>query len=66
MNHQIIINRLAENKQVFVALLLNIPHELAIWQPGDKKWSMLEIINHLYDEEREDFRCRLDAGRSQC
>lgn len=24
------------------------------------KWSILEVINHLHDEEREDFRQRLD------
>ena len=23
-------------------------------------WSALEVVNHLYDEEREDFRLRLD------
>lgn len=60
MNHHIIINRLAENKQVFEALLKNIPDELIKWRPAENKWSLLEIINHLCDEEREDFRCRLD------
>lgn len=60
MNHQIIINRLAGNKEVIAALLQNIPDELTKWRPDEKKWSLLEIINHLYDEEREDFRCRLD------
>jgi len=60
MNHQIIINRLADNKEVFASLLQNIPEELTKWHFDEKKWSLLEIVNHLYDEEREDFRCRLD------
>lgn len=60
MNHQIIINRLEDNKDVFAALLQNIPDKLIKWQSDDKKWSLLEIVNHLCDEEREDFRCRLD------
>jgi hypothetical protein len=60
MNHQIIINRLAENKLVFAALLQNIPEELIKWTSGEKNWSLLEIINHLHDEEQEDFRRRLD------
>ena len=29
------------------------------WKQSENKWSMLEIICHLYDEEREDFRSRL-------
>ena len=60
MNHQIIINRLDDNQYVFAALLQNIPDELVKWQSEGKKWSLLEIVNHLHDEEREDFRCRLE------
>lgn len=60
MNHQIIINRLADNKEVFEGLLLNIPDELVKWRPEEKKWTILEIVNHLHDEESEDFRCRLN------
>ena len=29
-------------------------------KPDPGSWSGLEVINHLYDEEREDFRVRLD------
>lgn len=29
------------------------------WKPAEGKWSLLEIVCHLYDEEREDFRARL-------
>ncbi len=32
----------------------------ARWKPEPDSWSILEVINHLYDEEREDFRVRLD------
>jgi hypothetical protein len=32
----------------------------ARWQPEPESWSILEVVNHLYDEEREDFRVRLD------
>ena len=60
MNHQIIINRLESNQEVFAALLQNIPDELIKWKSEEKNWSLLEIVNHLRDEEREDFRCRLD------
>lgn len=34
--------------------------EQARWRPDAGSWSILEVINHLGDEEREDFRTRLD------
>lgn len=32
----------------------------AAWRPEPAQWSLLEIAGHLLDEEREDFRVRLD------
>jgi hypothetical protein len=32
----------------------------AQWRPTPDDWSLLEVVNHLWDEEREDFRTRLD------
>ena len=32
----------------------------ADWKPTPDRWSLLEIVAHLADEEREDFRPRLD------
>ncbi|MGD8307648.1 MAG: DinB family protein, partial [Ignavibacteria bacterium] len=29
-----------------------------LWKQNENKWCLLEIICHLYDEEREDFRTR--------
>jgi hypothetical protein len=34
-------------------------------KPDAESWSILEVINHLYDEEREDFRQRLDLTLHQ-
>src|SRR5262249_20607351 len=31
----------------------------ATWKPDTESWSILEVVNHLYDEEREDFRARI-------
>ena len=59
MDHQNIIAHLKENAGVFKHLFQNIPDEQARWKPGKDGWSMLEVINHLSDEEREDFRKRL-------
>jgi hypothetical protein len=41
-------------------LLDGVPPEEARWKPDAETWSLREIVNHLYDEEREDFRAVLD------
>jgi hypothetical protein len=42
------------------SLAEGITDEQARWKPDSDSWSILEVINHLYDEERLDFRVRLD------
>lgn len=45
----------------FVPSSYGVPDEQARWKPSPDSWSILEVVNHLYDEECEDFRVRLDA-----
>jgi hypothetical protein len=52
------IARLQNNASAIPALVQGVPEEQARWRPDAHAWSMLEVINHLYDEEREDFRTR--------
>jgi hypothetical protein len=59
MNYDNIINKLEANASTFKSLLENISDEQTHWKPSPEKWSLLEIVNHLYDEEREDFRRRI-------
>ncbi|MBT8386626.1 MAG: DinB family protein, partial [Ignavibacteria bacterium] len=56
-NH--IIEKLESNASTFKSLLENVSTEQARWKPSREKWSLLEVANHLYDEEREDFRQRI-------
>lgn len=42
------------------ALLSGISQEDSRIKPDPESWSILEVICHLYDEEREDFREHLD------
>lgn len=58
MNYIKIINGLEENRNVFKALLSDLTEEIFLWKPNPDKWCLLEIVCHLYDEEREDFRAR--------
>ena len=60
MNLDFYIARLAANVRVFEGLAGGVGAEQARWKPAPERWSILEVLNHLYDEEREDFRQRLD------
>ena len=59
MDAKHIIDELRKNKTVFKDLLENLSPEIYMWRINPDKWCLLEIICHLYDEEREDFRTRV-------
>ena len=42
------------------ALLAGVEPAAARRKPSAESWSILEVVCHLYDEEREDFREHLD------
>lgn len=56
-----LIDQLARHRDVFRALFIGLAPEEITWKPTPEKWCALEIICHLYDEEREDFRARLSS-----
>ena len=51
---------LATQADLIRTLLSDVSDAQARWKPAPDRWSILEVINHLYDEEREDFREHLD------
>ena len=51
---------LVNSTGVIRALTANITQAEARVKPAADVWSMLEVLCHLYDEEREDFREHLD------
>lgn len=59
MIYDYITNQLLQNKSVIQSLLENSSKEAYTWRPNPEHWCLLEIICHLHDEEREDFRTRL-------
>ena len=61
MNVETLIERLAANAEVFAGLTKDLPAEQIAWKPSPEKWSILEVLAHLLDEEREDFRTRIDG-----
>ena len=59
MDYQSIFSQLEENGPIFRQLLSGISSKQYSWKQHEEKWSLLEVICHLHDEEREDFRIRL-------
>jgi len=60
MNLDLFTARLTNNAESIRSMIEGISDEQANWKPDPDSWSILEVINHLYDEEKEDFRVRLD------
>ncbi len=60
MNLHACIDQLAANAETIRGLVQGVSAEQASWKPAPEEWSILEVVNHLYDEEREDFRTRLE------
>jgi hypothetical protein len=60
MEFQVLYHELAQSTEMIRALLAGVGQEEAQVKPSPGKWSILEVLCHLYDEEREDFREHLD------
>ena len=60
INLEYFTTRLSKNAEPIQSLGQGVAEEQARWKPTPEERSILEVINHLYDEEREDFRTRLD------
>ncbi len=56
-----IIQKLKSNKKVFENLLHGLSSSDYSWREREGKWNLCEIVCHLYDEEREDFRARVES-----
>ena len=52
--------QLRQNGELIREVVASISQEQSVRKPAAEAWSVLEVVNHLYDEEREDFRQRLD------
>jgi hypothetical protein len=60
MEFQALYQELVNSTEMIRALINGIGQEQAQVKPDAESWSILEVVCHLYDEEREDFREHLD------
>lgn len=59
MDRSYCIDQLSRHRGIFHQLLTGLTEEDIRFRPTADKWSLLEVICHLRDEEREDFRARV-------
>ncbi len=60
MEFETLYHDLAHGAEVIRALVAGITQAEAQVRPTPESWSILEVICHLADEERDDFRKRVD------
>ena len=60
MDVTFLTRQLTDNAARIEALVRGVSPQEGAWKPDQDTWSILEVVNHLVDEEREDFRVRLD------
>ena len=62
MERDRIIKQMVQNAQRIRALIEGVSSEQARWKPDPDSWSILEVLNHLIDIEREDMGVFLDLA----
>ena len=60
MEFQTLYQELTNSTEIIRALLAGVTQEDSQVKPNAESWSILEVVCHLYDVEREDFREHLD------
>ncbi|MEM7163595.1 MAG: DinB family protein [Bacteroidota bacterium] len=58
MDHLEIARQLKINAKVYKGLFTDLNEEEYLWREEDNKWSLLEVLCHLRDEELEDWQTR--------
>lgn len=53
------IRQMTANAEAIRSLVQTISSEQAQWKPNPETWSMKEVMEHVYNEERGDFRAHL-------
>lgn len=60
MEFNTLYRELQNSTEMIRALLAGVTQEESQIKPSPESWSILEVVCHLYDEEREDFREHTD------
>ncbi|MGH7317890.1 MAG: DinB family protein, partial [Candidatus Rokuibacteriota bacterium] len=61
MRLDVLRRELAQGAETIQGLVVGVSAAESRARPEPAAWSILEVVGHLLDEEREDFRPRLDV-----
>ncbi len=61
MEWQRVADRLETSGRILLDLFTGVDDGEARWKPAPERWSMLEVLVHLGDEEKDDFRPRISS-----
>ena len=61
MNLDYCLAQLTTNAAAIEQMVAGLDNDIARWKPTANDWSVLEVMCHLADEEREDFRIRFQC-----
>jgi hypothetical protein len=61
MRLDVVRSQLVQGAETIRSLVAGVSAAEARVRPAPDAWSLLEVVCHLHDEEREDFRPRLDV-----
>jgi uncharacterized damage-inducible protein DinB len=61
MDFTALVGRLERTAEAVDALVAGLSDEDWRWRPAEGGWSILEVVNHLVDEEVFDFRTRVKS-----
>jgi hypothetical protein len=59
INIEEIMRQLTSNSEAMRFLVQTISEDQALWKPSPETWSLQEVMGHVYNEERIDFRKHL-------
>ena len=59
MEMEFCINQMKNHADMIRKLVSNLSKDQGLWKSDADIWSLLEVMNHLYREERGDFRAHL-------
>ena len=59
MDWRRLANQLEASGRILTDLFSDVGDGEVRWKPSPERWSMLEVLVHLWDEEKDDFRQRL-------
>lgn len=62
MDRNYFADGLRRNSELICQLVDGVADEQLRWREAPEKWSVLEVLVHLLDEERDDFSARLDLA----